>query len=1070
MGQQLSQVGNIVQNSIVADIATDRIVPNGVFKVFCSQDDRAHLEDANFLENETILHDLVYKKGSADSNFIQRHLYLLEGRLIYGIHDGNDIQVFKNAMIRAHTDGTNAFLLSTETTIDNINDCTIFLCNKMSSVKVSGVNQALEHSGLTLKFSSNTECQLWYTAISCEKNKLHLNNIPFNAIEFAKLFENELIKSFATNEYRCSNLYQFYYKGLLHRTKNNQYTGILLHLYNLFFSYIQGNSWKNDIKAFIYFLHIVCCDEVLIAITLKFQFDPEILSKFDIYLNEKLAINDTNSIEYLAKHEIITHLWNTKSSEAALLTLSFINYIKMLGDQDEWKQNRELFLKLSNYPFNCYIDHIKVINWYKSIKAPMDINFLQLQLLFGHGCHNVAHFFIDHYVSIGEVTLARQCYFFILDYCDVHSIFQAYDRSSEKIITTNHLSLYSEWDSVQRSFEEYEFKNYNNKIIQELLQYTRSVYIEPLLTAINIDKMSKQYNYYYSQQPEANESALALTSIAPEILFLKQVLLNWADLKQYDIDTNSVIAPSVILTILCMTHYFQKSFNDNLVNVGSNIESRGSIHRVERRPSITADKNNTSPYRSNILERRGSLKSDSTNNSPSSNQKINSQKKSLNFQSNKVNRITYGITSDVKHKFITNLILATYVVKNCNKTVHILYDNEAELSHDYELADLFCRKYSILISKNNFSENPRIVFCMPLELANYYRESVLMGKAPLQSCHLFINDIGSFATLLQTEDSNGVWHTQQDKSLDDTRRLFYNICLSCKTYDEAVAAINSDDFDEGKLNIREKVLEGFAQFLLMEGKTYEKNVNIDEQSDVAVEEDVEMQNANHIATQLLQYKLTGVFPCTSSKYFVQSLKFMYNQYDEIFGIANDSAILGMKENVKSYLELDIFNKKVITFNIPNDEYQTLATIPKFIKLKQLLSYNLDEGNDNYLGNQFLHTNSITFDYSDIYEENKEIYDIYSSNGSNDNKVLLKSPKKITNAVSNSPIRGVLLNELCQRFYLKYPIISNEWPSNEHRQLITFLENNLFHNYDGIAAFAARVKIVQVPSQYLSVFV
>ena len=175
MGQQLSQVGSIVQTNIVADIASDRIVPNGIFKVFCSQDDRAHLEDAIFLENEVILHDLVYKKGATDSNFIQRHLFLLDGRMIYGIHDGNDAQVFKKALIRAHTNGTNAFLLSSETTIDTINDCTIFLCNKVNSLKISGVNQALEHSGLTLKFSSNTECQIWCTAILCEKNKFGIN-------------------------------------------------------------------------------------------------------------------------------------------------------------------------------------------------------------------------------------------------------------------------------------------------------------------------------------------------------------------------------------------------------------------------------------------------------------------------------------------------------------------------------------------------------------------------------------------------------------------------------------------------------------------------------------------------------------------------------------------------------------------------------------------------------------------------------------------------------------------------------------------------------------------------------
>jgi hypothetical protein len=95
---------------------------------------------------------------------------------------------------------------------------------------------------------------------------------------------------------------------------------------------------------------MICSDDVLITITLKFQFDLEILNKFDIYLHEMLAMNDKNSIEYLAKHEIVTQLWNTKSSETALLILSFINYIKMRGCAQEWKENRELLLKLSNYP------------------------------------------------------------------------------------------------------------------------------------------------------------------------------------------------------------------------------------------------------------------------------------------------------------------------------------------------------------------------------------------------------------------------------------------------------------------------------------------------------------------------------------------------------------------------------------------------------------------------------------------------------------------------------------------------------------------------------------------------
>lgn len=1068
MGQQLSQVGSIVQTSIVSDIASDIIVPNSILRVFCSQDDRAHLEDVNFLENEAILHDLVYKKGAADTNFIQRHLFLVDGRVIYGIHDRNDAQVFKKALIRAHTDGTNAFLLSSETTINTIDDCTIFLCNKVNSQKVNGLNQALEYSGLTLKFSSDTECQIWRTAILCEKSKLHLTNIPFNAIEFSKLFEYDLIKAFGTREYRCSNLYRFYYKGLLHRTKNNQYTGVLLHLYNLFFSYIEGNSWKNDMKAFIYFLNIVFSDEVLTAITLKFQFDPEILLKFDIYLNERLATSDINSIEYLAKHEIITHLWNSKSSETAILILSFINYIKMLGEMDEWKENRELFLRLSNYPVGCSVDHPKVTNWYKTIKASMDINFLQLQLLFGKSCNHVAHFFIDHYVSLGEITLARQCYCIILDYCDIHATFQAYDRGNEQIVTTYHLRLYSEWDSIQRSFEEYEFKNYNNKVVQELLQYTRSVYIEPLLTATNVDKISVQYNNYYSQQHAFNEtqnSVVALT--APEVIFLKQVLPNMAELKQYDTDTNSVIAPSVILTLLCMTHYFQKSFNDYQVNMSNNIESIGKLQRVERRPSINTDKYNISPGKSNVLERRGSLKSGNT--SPANNPRVSVQRKNLNFQSNKVNRITYGITSNPKHRFIINIILGAYVVKNSNKSVHMLYENETELAHDYEMAKLFCQKYTISIDQNNFYENSSIVFCSHSALASYYRESILMGKVPLQNCHLFVNDIVAFATLLQKDDSHGTSHSKQDTSLDETRRLFYDICLSCKTYDEAAAAVNYDESDEGKLNIREKVLNEFSHFLQMEENNRSKDLKSYEYIDNANEE-VGMYSENYVASHLLNYKMTGIFPCSTVKYFVQSLRYMYNQYDEIFGIANGASILDMKESVKLYLEIDVFNKKVTTFNIPDDEYQTLARIPKLIKLKQLLSYNLDEGNDDYLGNQYLHMNPITFDYSDIYEENKEIYEVYSNARSNDTKVILKSPKPLTNSELKSSIRGVLLNELCQRFYLKYPIISNDWPNDEHRHLINFLENDSFHNYDGIAAFAARVKIVQVPSQYLSNFV
>lgn len=75
-------------------------------------------------------------------------------------------------------------------------------------------------------------------------------------------------------------------------------------------------------------------------------------------------------------------------------------------------------------------------------------------------------------------------------------------------------------------------------------------------------------------------------------------------------------------------------------------------------------------------------------------------------------------------------------------------------------------------------------------------------------------------------------------------------------------------------------------------------------------------------------------------------------------------------------------------------------------------------------------------------------------------------------VGNLPdvVKGQMMNELCDKFFLKFPHNDNHWPSVlQHRKLIEFLDDESMHSPRSIAEFAQSVGLVSRWSSWVSIY-
>ena len=63
-------------------------------------------------------------------------------------------------------------------------------------------------------------------------------------------------------------------------------------------------------------------------------------------------------------------------------------------------------------------------------------------------------------------------------------------------------------------------------------------------------------------------------------------------------------------------------------------------------------------------------------------------------------------------------------------------------------------------------------------------------------------------------------------------------------------------------------------------------------------------------------------------------------------------------------------------------------------------------------------------------------------------------------------KGQMMNELCERFYKKYPYEGGKWPDKpSHRRLIDFLDDEKQHSADGVAQFAVSMRLARSVDEY-----
>lgn len=75
-------------------------------------------------------------------------------------------------------------------------------------------------------------------------------------------------------------------------------------------------------------------------------------------------------------------------------------------------------------------------------------------------------------------------------------------------------------------------------------------------------------------------------------------------------------------------------------------------------------------------------------------------------------------------------------------------------------------------------------------------------------------------------------------------------------------------------------------------------------------------------------------------------------------------------------------------------------------------------------------------------------------------------------VGNLPdiVKGQMMNELCDKFFLKFPHNDAVWPSvQQHRKLVEFLDDESMHSPRSIAEFAQNVGLVSRWTSYTSVY-
>lgn len=334
---------------------------------------------------------------------------------------------------------------------------------------------------------------------------------------------------------------------------------------------------------------------------------------------------------------------------------------------------------------------------------------------------------------------------------------------------------------------------------------------------------------------------------------------------------------------------------------------------------------------------------------------------------------------------------AINLIKKTAKHIHILHNDSSTMNKDYERMSGYLNKFGLSASLNDFSVAANVTFCMQRDLCQYYRDCIFYGNLPFENTILIVDDIDE----LQIEKAPNSIYGKRDDELSGPLKSYFDTFIKDGEKAEEPAGLSGAS--------KVAWMKAKAAYELHKPMEHDKPngyTMINGRYELLDGQGRLVSFKYNAGLEFIRYKWSGEAPAINSKFFFQSLPYIFGKYHSIIGFSHHSD--GWAENHDFLLQ----NFGAWSFVVPSDEFQAV------------------------------------FDLHELPEKDHTL-----------------PPLPESKDVTSSLVKGKLMNEICDSTYLRYPHKEGKWPSNPaHRKLIEFLDDETRHNFEGISGFATSIHI------------
>ena len=789
---------------------------------------------------------------------------------------------------------------------------------------------------------------------------------------------------------------------------------IVQHLYRLFAAGVPENQMLESIDSFVAFLSVVARNLPVMIILLGFKLPPDTLS---LFVADKKALGVETPRLLLGV--------SLAASEAVDM-VELVTYVAKATANEAWANNRTVLPWLFGFPERLGVQGLR--KWFSKISGargkfahPFKISWAQLKLLLQPSPF-LGFFFVDHYVNVGDVKRARAVCAG-LPY-DMTVSFAAIYRSPEVEVQAAHFVHYLEWDSLQRAYEEFEADNEHNDKLREIVNVVRAVYNAPLASAAHWATLA-----YVSEREVLEDCITQLldgmeSETVPELVVVREICARW--MQHTMATTGSCKAPkkSHILTLLTVAAWAQ-----NMGCLPGQTQSKAIC------PMVTA-------------------------------------------------------TED---RALLMALLALYLTKGLGKHVHILCSTSQGLFRDCSRMTPYLATMDVTASMNDFSQAADVTYCLQRDLTQFYRDSIFFGHVPLSNTILLVDDLDD----LDIDKVPNSIYGKKDDELTAPLKAFFDEFLQKGDAAEppaSVAAGSKDPKDALAAVSWAKAKAAYTQFRAMSLDAPNGYTRVGSRLELLDARGKVVQHKYNGGLEMARYKLDGESPSISSKFFYQSLPHVFGQYEGIVGLGSRQHGTDSADNrrfLEKFFGLWSFNVHVEQSHgaaFSKEAVGTLSVIDETV-----VGSRLGAGTDgagagaggvgeggvpaDALGKLGLgstpaktstggvNANGLDSRWQTPPRTPDERYEASVASVSE-----IFSTHYAT--IPNLPdiVKGQMMNELCDRFFLKYPHDDGRWPSRpQHRRLMAFLDDEAVLGPRSVAEFAASVGICKTAAAYQSAY-